>query len=54
MQIGDLVKWTPRGDHYEEVGIVTDVFSNGNYRVYWFKDKAFGDHYKETYQVEKI
>tara|TARA_R110002096_G_scaffold217290_2_gene405313 strand:+ start:629 stop:799 length:171 start_codon:yes stop_codon:yes gene_type:complete len=54
MQIGDLVKWLLRGDDYGEIGIVTDVFSNGNFTVFWSKGSSHANHGKETKHIEIV
>ncbi len=54
MQIGNIVKWMVRGDSYGELGLVVDVYSNGNYQVYWMKDSDYANHYKDTGHIEIV
>ena len=54
MRIGTLVKWTLCGDDYGEMGIVTDVFSNGNFTVFWSKGNNHANHGKGIKHIEIV
>jgi len=54
MKIGDLVKWVLGGDEYGDLGIVVDIYSNGNYQVYWIKDDNLGNHGEETEHIQVL
>lgn len=54
MQIGDLVKWTLEGDDYGDMGIVVDVYSNGNFQIYWIKDDYLASHSKHNGDIEIV
>jgi hypothetical protein len=54
MRIGNVVKWTRRGASYGHMGIVTEVFSNGNYRVYWAIDNERINHDNRSNYVEVL
>ena len=46
MRVGDLVQWNKRGNGYGHLGIVVDVYSSGNYTVYWV-EVAFNEWYRK-------
>ncbi len=53
MKVGDLVKWLGE-DGYGEMGVVVDVYSNGNFQIYWIKDDYLANHSKYTGGVEVV
>ena len=46
MRVGDLVKWNKLGNGYGHLGLVVEVYSNGDYRVYWIIDNDY-EYYDE-------
>ena len=54
MKKGTLVKWILRGNDYGHLGIVIDVYQNGNFQVWWIKDDNIANHGYGTEHIEII
>jgi|13_taG_2_1085334.scaffolds.fasta_scaffold14812_8 hypothetical protein len=53
MRVGTLVKWLNNASDYGELGIVIDVFPNGNFRVAWASG-TYAQHGSNTELVEVL
>ena len=53
MQVGTLVRWINDAPDYGELGIVIDVFPNGNFEVVWASG-CRANHGRNTTLVEVV
>ena len=51
MRVGSLVKWNKFGNGYGHLGLVVEIYSNGDYRVYWIKDNDYEYYSNKTKNV---
>ena len=54
MKVGDLVKWSKRGNGYGHLGLVVEAYSNGDYRVYWIIDNDYEYYGKNNSNVRSL